>query len=114
MVAAALLYAAGGTAADGLARVFAFLAIAVPTTFARLLLRVPEPPDLSRRRLPWREARRLALRNRPVLRLLAAWFVNGAANALPAALFPFFVEHRLQAPERTGPLLVLYFLAAVA
>ncbi len=114
MVAAAVLYAAGPTPADGLALVFAFLALSLPLTFAALLLRVPEPADLSRRRLPLREAATLALRNRPFLRLLAAWFVNGAANALPAALFLFFVEHRLQAPDWAGPLLVVYFLAAVA
>jgi Na+/melibiose symporter-like transporter len=73
----------------------------------------PEGPDLSKRRIPWRDVARMALANRPFLRLLAAWFVNGAANALPAALFLFFVEHRLESPDWAGPLLIVYFVAAI-
>lgn len=114
MLAAAILYAAGSAPAQGLGLVFAFVAVAVPLTFLAALTRTPEPADLSVRRVAWREGLRLAVANRAFLRLLAAWFVNGAANALPAALFLFFVEFRLEAPEWAGPLLVLYFAAAVA
>ncbi|MEW6445708.1 MAG: MFS transporter [Pseudomonadota bacterium] len=45
--------------------------------------------------------------------LLAAYFINGLANGLPAALFILFVTHRLQAPEAVGPLLLVYFAAGV-
>ena len=114
MLAAAILYAAGGSdSAEGLRYVFLFLVAAIPLTFLAALTRAPEPADLSVRRVAWREGLRLAAANRAFLRLLAAWFVNGAANALPAALFLFFVEFRLEAPEAAGPLLVLYFAAAV-
>ena len=55
-----------------------------------------------------------AIKSEPMfLRLLVAYFINGAANGLPAALFVFFVSHRLNAPESTGPLLLIYFGAAV-
>lgn len=52
--------------------------------------------------------------NRPLQLLLAAYVVNGLANGLPATLFLLFVGERLQAPEATGPLLILYFGAGVA
>ncbi|MAS42311.1 MAG: MFS transporter [Rhodobacteraceae bacterium] len=113
MAGAAVLYATGADAAAGLAAVFAALALALPVATAAALVAVPEPPDRSRRRLPWREAMRAAARNRAFARLIAAWFLNGAANALPAALFLFFVEQRLGAPDAAGPLLILYFMAAV-
>jgi Na+/melibiose symporter-like transporter len=52
--------------------------------------------------------------NAPFRRLILAWFVNGAANGLPVTLFLFFVSHRLAAPEQAGPLLLIYFVAAIA
>ncbi|MEO0679090.1 MAG: MFS transporter [Pseudomonadota bacterium] len=118
MLAAAILYQAGSAQGDaglGLFYVFCALLVLVPTTFAAALRGAPQTPDLSRRRLAWREGLSLALSNRPFLRLLGAWLINGAANALPAALFLFFVEHRLDADGDTGAtLLVVYFLSAVA
>jgi Na+/melibiose symporter-like transporter len=44
-------------------------------------------------------------------RLLAVFYVNGIAGALPATLVLFFVADVLQAPQWSGPLLALYFLA---
>lgn len=113
LVGAAILYAAGADAGEGMAFIFYALLGALPLAFLLAVSGAPEGPDLSRRRVPWRAAARLALANRPFLRLLAAWFVNGAANALPAALFLFFVQHRLESPDWAGPLLILYFVAAI-
>ena len=48
------------------------------------------------------------------LRLLAAFFLQGLANGLPATLFLFFASERLGAPAAAGPLLVLYFLSGLA
>jgi Na+/melibiose symporter-like transporter len=114
LVGAAVLYSLGGDAGAGLANIFWALLILLPLAFAIALRGTPEGPDLGRERVPLRRAAALALANRPFLRLLAAWFVNGAANALPAALFLFFVQHRLESPDWAGPLLVLYFAAAIA
>ena len=113
MLGAAVLYAAGGDAGEGLGFVFLALLVATPVCFAAALAGTPEPDDLSVRKVAWREGLRLAAGNRAFLRLLAAWLVNGAANALPASLFLFFVEFRLGAPDLAGPLLVLYFAAAI-
>lgn len=46
--------------------------------------------------------------------LLAAFLMNGIASAIPATLFLFFVDDRLQLAAYSGPLLVLYFLAGAA
>jgi Na+/melibiose symporter-like transporter len=84
-----------------------------------LLWRVPEAPapedkptEPLRRRV--REGTRLLLTNRPFLRLLSAWFLNGLANGVPAALFFIYLEHALGADaEQRGLLVLIYFLAAI-
>ena len=114
MLGAAVAYAAAEGPAEGLRNVMILLAVLLPPAFAWALWATPEAPDPSTRRLPWREALSRAARNGPFLRLLAAWLANGAANALPASLFLFFVSHRLAAPEHAGTLLAVYFVAAVA
>lgn len=54
------------------------------------------------------------LRNGPFLRLISAWFLNGLANGIPAALFFIYLEYGLAADARLRPLFVLtYFVAAV-
>jgi GPH family glycoside/pentoside/hexuronide:cation symporter len=75
---------------------------------------VPEPANLTRQSLPLRAALSCIGRNRPFLRLVAAFFLNGLANGIPATLFLYFVSARLQLPDMRGPLLFLYFLSAVA
>ncbi len=56
----------------------------------------------------------IALKSEPMfIRLLTAYFVNGAANALPAALFVFFVGQKLGTPHLAGPFLLLYFGSAI-
>jgi Na+/melibiose symporter-like transporter len=52
--------------------------------------------------------------NRPFLRLIAAWFLNGLANGLPAALFPLYLRHGLQVGEHLqGALIFAYFAAGI-
>lgn len=52
--------------------------------------------------------------NPPFRRLLAAWFINGVANGLPAGLFPLFITLRLGADgPQTGLVLLIYFAAAL-
>jgi len=49
----------------------------------------------------------------PFRRLLLAFVLNGIANGIPAALFILFVGHVLDAESQVGPLLILYFGAAM-
>jgi Na+/melibiose symporter-like transporter len=53
------------------------------------------------------------LANRPMRRLVAAYLLSNAANALPAALFIFYVTHILQATDAIGSFLGLYFIAGI-
>ncbi|MEM7616593.1 MAG: MFS transporter, partial [Pseudomonadota bacterium] len=112
-ILAAILYNAGGEAAAGMMLVAAFIVLVLPSAVAVCLWKVPEPQDYSQ--AAGRPVSILSvLREQPLfLRLLIAYFINGAANALPATLFLFFVSYRLEAPDQGGPLLVLYFGAAV-
>lgn len=70
----------------------------------------PRPPA----RLNWRSLAPI-LANRPFLRLLASWFVNGLANGLPSVLFPLYLQHALGAgTAASGVLIMAYFISGVA
>ncbi|TCM57248.1 Na+/melibiose symporter-like transporter [Rhizobium sp. PP-F2F-G48] len=75
---------------------------------------VPEPANRTQTRLSLPEALRFLVSNKPFLRLVLAYFLNGLANGIPATLFLYFVSARLGLPEMRGPLLFLYFLCAIA
>jgi Na+/melibiose symporter-like transporter len=114
--AAAAIY--GGAEREGLAAV-AWLAIIVGApAIAWMLWRVPEVPAPEAKPEPAVRLRGwLAdiVRNRPFVRLLLAWFVNGLANGLPAVLFPLYLEYALEAgPVERGVLILTYFLSGVA
>lgn len=108
---------------DALA-IISWMAVAAGGPFiAALLWRVPDPlPDAARDLAPaaaisW-PAMVAGLRalsgNKPFMRLLAAWLINGLANGIPSTLFLLFLEHRLQADQtERGALILIYFLAAV-
>lgn len=117
IVASALVpaLAPGGIASDLRTLATVTLALAAPALLLLLTL-VPEPPPPARRapRRPLRETIAILARNRPFLRLLAAWIVNGIANGLPAALFLLVVTHLLRAEAQAGVLLLAYFLAGIA
>ena len=89
------------------------MAVLTPLLLAVLLAFTPEPQRIQRKTLPFREGLRLALQNKPFLRLIAAYFLNGIANGLPATLFFLFVGDVLNAGSWSGPLLLLYFLAGI-
>jgi Na+/melibiose symporter-like transporter len=90
------------------------IGIGLPLTAWLAVAAVAEPVERSTRRLPLAEGLRHMRANTPFVRLLAAYFVNGFANGLPATLFLFFVGDKLGAPDQAGPLLVLYFICGVA
>jgi Na+/melibiose symporter-like transporter len=74
---------------------------------------VPEPREYGTARLGIVDGLATMSRNRPFLRLLAAFVLNGFANGLPATLFLFFVGERLQAPDQAGLILITYFFSGV-
>ncbi len=111
-LAATLLYFLSGEGGDGLGAVAIFVVALAPPAVLLAVLAAGEPRRLTGR-LGLRAGARAMAENTAFRRLLAAWFVNGAANGLPVTLFVFFVDHRLAAPEETGLLLLIYFVAAI-
>lgn len=72
----------------------------------RALVRLPQQP--------LRAALALLRGPSPLRQLLAAFLLNGIANAVPATLFLMYTAHVLNAPEHAGALLVVYFGSAIA
>ena len=126
LLAAGLTLVAGGEAGTGseasTLRLIAWVGLLMlPVTLVVLFVKVPEPPLPRRRadRVDARQSLRVMIGNRPFRRLLAAYFLNGIANAFPATLFFFFVTHVLGDPllfglPSAGVLLVAYFASAIA
>jgi GPH family glycoside/pentoside/hexuronide:cation symporter len=114
LLIAALLPALGFDGPRAVLTTFAIIVAAgLPLAALMAVAGVPEPVERTRRRLNLRQGLAHMARNRPFLRLLAAFFVNGLANGLPAALFLFFVADRLGAPDAAGLLLVVYFVCGI-
>lgn len=112
-VVAVILYAGAEDASAGLRAVALFVVICLPLAAGAAFLLTPEPKDHTRARLSFTLALRALGENAPFRRLVVAYLANGAANALPAALFLFFLEDYLGAPE-AGWLLLVYFVCAIA
>jgi Na+/melibiose symporter-like transporter len=118
-IPAAAAYA-GYAERDGLAAV-AWLAVGFGApAIALLLWRVGEParreapPIAATTASPALSEWRSILANKPFLRLMAGWFVNGLANGLPAVMFPLYLEYALEADAvERGVLIMTYFLAGV-
>lgn len=104
---------AGGTPAAmrGLAWM---ILLALPIAVVLAVRFVPEGPLVRPNWLGWRRGIRLLAANRPFRRLIAAYFLNGIANGLPASLFLLFVAHVLERPDSSGLLLFVYFLCGIA
>jgi len=109
----AILYNSGAGKIEGMERIAWLVLALLPLAVALCVIRVPEPRDFSARP-PRFAALADILRSNPLFRrLLTAYFINGAANGLAATLLIFFVSYRLESPDKIGPLLLLYFGAAV-
>lgn len=94
----------------------ALLAITIGLpTITLLVTKVAEGPrQKSTHSLFSRRSWRAIKSNKPFLRLLAAWVINGMANGIPAALFPLFIGHVLKLGEVDQGLLIGgYFLAGI-
>lgn len=115
LVAAGLPALRGGTSGADALRLLALLMMsALPIAIAVTVLAVPDRTDARHGpavdpRGGWRALRD----NAPFRRLIGAYLLNGLANGLTATLFTLFAGHVVGAPEATGPLLFVYFLAGI-
>ena len=87
--------------------------VGVPLSVGAAVTLLPEPRDDTVQHVAFKEGLAQLRANRPFVRLLSAFFLNGFGNGFPATLFLFFVTDRLQAGTYAGPLLLLYFLCGV-
>jgi len=110
---ATILYFLGGEGGDGLRIIALAVLILLPLSVVAAAFGAGERAMAGDRRLSVSEGYRAMAENPHFRRLLAAWFVNGAANGLPVTLFLFFVEFRLGAADAAGPFLLAYFVAAI-
>jgi Na+/melibiose symporter-like transporter len=116
LIAVVLPFAVGLDSIDGLhglAAVAVLTIVLLPSAGLLAVKTVPEPANRSTRKLSLAASLRFVVRNRPFVRLIAAFLLNGFANAIPATLFLYFVSERLGAAELRGPLLFLYFLCGM-
>jgi glycoside/pentoside/hexuronide:cation symporter, GPH family len=117
LIAIALPFAIGFDQASGmhgLAVLGLVILFALPLFGAVAVFSTPEPVEHSRVRVDLKSGLAHLARNRPFVRLIAAFFLNGLANGIPATLFLYFVSARLGLPDARGPLLFFYFLCAIA
>jgi len=105
---------AGGDQGLALSWIAVGVLIALPVTALLAVIFVPEPEDRSRRSVSLREGLGHIRRNKPFLRLVAAFAINGLANGFPATLFLLFVANVIGKPDLQGPFLFLYFLCGIA
>lgn len=111
----------GWSEAEGLATVSWLAIIVGAPAIAAMLFWVPEPDirgtKAPQQRMTWASTKHaLAIigSNKPFVRLLSAWFINGMANGIPAALFLLYLEYGLGADAGQRSILILaYFLSGV-
>ncbi len=117
----ALAASMGWSESEGLAAVSWLAIIVGAPTIAVLLWRVPErritPKPTAHTAISWettKSAINVLSGNKPFVRLLSAWFINGIANGIPAALFLLYLEYGLHADAGQRSILILaYFLSGV-
>jgi GPH family glycoside/pentoside/hexuronide:cation symporter len=87
---------------EALALVFQLMLMLMPITLVMLLVSARERPAGRQASLPFAEGLRLALANRPFRRLIAAFFLNGITNGLPATLFILYMRQILRPEANAG------------
>jgi GPH family glycoside/pentoside/hexuronide:cation symporter len=99
---------------EGMGLLALIIAVLLPLFGFLSFYRTPEPKDRSKnQRLVLKEGLRLLKKNKPFLRLILAFIVNGLANGLPVSLFLYFVSDKLGAEEMRGALLLIYFFCGI-
>jgi Na+/melibiose symporter-like transporter len=109
------LFGTASSGSDALGLLFiAFVALMIPALLLNLNL-VGNAPQTRLQHTPFLTTLKALFTALPqVRRLVAAYFLNNLANAIPATMFLIYVEFVLGAKDQTGLLLLLYFAAGIA
>jgi len=105
-----------GDMAAGLHNLSLFFALTLPIAIVAAITFLPDTQlrkSISSSQSRLAENWRQIADNKPFRRLLAAWFLNGLANGLPATLFLLYAETRIGVTDKSGLLLLTYFLSAI-
>ncbi len=97
----------------GLAAVAVMTLLLLPAAGVLAFVKIPEPQIFPAKRLSLKDSLRAISKNKPFLRLIIAFLLNGFANAVPATLFLYFVSEQLGVADLQGPLLFLYFACGI-
>jgi Na+/melibiose symporter-like transporter len=107
------LYGYSNDAAKSLILLYiAFAAILLPL-LTITLAKVPDTSRSSNETYSLSDIKKLWSTLPGLARLQSAFTLNNVANALPATLFLFYVEHVIDRPDLTGGLLLLYFISGI-
>jgi len=112
-IGAAVLYGVGGGSSGGMTLIAFQVVLLLPIAVFVCWRNVPNAVNYSKNAPKVLDVVRIIRTNSVFRRLIIAYFINGSANGIAATLFVFFVSYRLGAPDMGGPLLVVYFGAAV-
>ncbi len=106
-------FGTGDVAAERVAAMGWFVVILLPITIALAAWKIPEISNLSKKQeLPFRDAVRPLLYNRPLQRVIASDFLTGFSGAALGSMFLFQTTYVLQI-DVPSILLLIYFFAGV-
>lgn len=96
---------------------FALLALIIVASLPVLglvcLISTPEPVEHTRRQINFKDGLAHMSGNKPFLRLLLAFFLNGIGNSIAATLFLLYCAQKLGLENLRGPLIFVYFLCGI-
>jgi GPH family glycoside/pentoside/hexuronide:cation symporter len=100
---------------EGMAFLAILIVVLLPLFGLMTFFSTPEPDNRTHNhQLKLKDGLRILRQNKPFLRLIGAFVINGLANGLPVSLFLYFVSEKLGAPDMRGPLLLIYFFFGIA
>ena len=97
----------------GFALLAIIIVISLPIFALTAVATVPEPEEHSSARVSFKQGLHHLKQNRPFLRLLVSFFLNGFGNSIAATLFLLYCSQRLQLEEMRGLFIFVYFLCGI-
>lgn len=90
-----------------------FVLILLPISVAIAVWKVPERPTPRPEHVPFRQAVRVLVENRPLRLVLLADLISGVSGGVVASLFLFLAEDVLKLGKLSSVLLLCYFISGV-